>query len=140
MVFSASPRIARFPLHWAQGVAAGILLAAFALPVPVDGSIALLPELCGLKSLTGTPCGGCGLTRSFVCMAHGQVLAAAQYHPLGPILFGAVAIMLVAGGHILRHPWTSGFKRVLLFGTASLFVAIWALRLHGTLPWGPCAL
>jgi hypothetical protein len=50
-----------------------------------------IPIVCGFRRLTGWPCPGCGLTRSFVFAAHGRIGAAFQAHFLGPLLFGVVA-------------------------------------------------
>jgi hypothetical protein len=50
-----------------------------------------IPVVCGFRRFTGWPCPGCGLTRSFVFMAHGQLLAAFRVHALGPLLFAVVA-------------------------------------------------
>ena len=53
-----------------------------------------LPGLCPMKGLTGVPCPGCGLTRSFVATAHADLGAAFGFHRLGPLLFAAVATQL----------------------------------------------
>lgn len=46
-----------------------------------------LPPMCAFRELTGWPCPGCGLTRSFVYMGHLQVLEAFRMHLLGPVAF-----------------------------------------------------
>lgn len=46
-----------------------------------------LPELCQSKRLLRIDCPGCGLTRSFIYMAHGDVPAAFKMHPVGALLF-----------------------------------------------------
>ena len=46
-----------------------------------------IPILCGFRQLTGYPCPGCGMTRSFVFLAHGHVLEAFKLNPMGPFLF-----------------------------------------------------
>jgi hypothetical protein len=50
------------------------------------------PVLCPFRLLTGLPCPGCGLTRSFCAMAHGNWHSAMGFHLFGPALFVAVAI------------------------------------------------
>lgn len=71
-----------------------VLLASFMLRVKgtdhVEFSYVMLPELCNLKRFTGIECPGCGLTRSFICMAHGEWYAAWKFHAAGPIWFIAV--------------------------------------------------
>jgi hypothetical protein len=46
-----------------------------------------VPVLCTFRRLTGHDCPGCGLTRSFVFLAHGQVLEAFRMNLLGPPAF-----------------------------------------------------
>ena len=50
-----------------------------------------IPIVCGFRRLTGLPCPGCGLTRSFAFAAHLQIAAAFRAHLLGPVLFAFVA-------------------------------------------------
>jgi hypothetical protein len=46
-----------------------------------------LPILCTIRSVTGYPCPGCGLTRAIVWAAHGEFRASLASHPLGlPLL------------------------------------------------------
>jgi len=65
-----------------------ILLASLILPPPgADGRIAHLPDICPFYNLTGFPCPGCGLTRAFVSLGHGQLGQAFGWNPLGPLLY-----------------------------------------------------
>jgi hypothetical protein len=54
-----------------------------------------LGGMCLSHELFGVDCPFCGLTRSFVALAHGDLHASLAWHPAGPILFVAM-IMLVA--------------------------------------------
>jgi hypothetical protein len=49
------------------------------------------PVLCPFRLATGLPCPGCGLTRSFVAMGHGDVREAFRQHAFGPIFYGIFA-------------------------------------------------
>ncbi len=73
--------------------------------VTVLGSPSLtLPPLCMSRELFGVSCPGCGLTRSFVELAHGQWERAATFHRVGWLLAAAVVLQIpyrIAG---LRHP------------------------------------
>jgi Protein of unknown function (DUF2752) len=41
-------------------------------------------------------CPMCGMTRSFVALAHGDLAAALRFHPAGPLLFVAMAVLVAA--------------------------------------------
>lgn len=43
--------------------------------------------LCMFKRWSGIDCGGCGMTRAFVQLAHGSLLEALLLNPLAPIAF-----------------------------------------------------
>ena len=49
--------------------------------------------LCIFNNVTGLPCPGCGLTRSFCATAKGAWLAAFHFHLLGPILFFMAVVL-----------------------------------------------
>ena len=74
-----------------------VLLASMLLS-PTDEVVYLLgfpiPELCTVRRLTGLRCPGCGLTRSFTYMGHGEIAAAFRMHLLGPVLYGLVVAQL----------------------------------------------
>ena len=76
-----------------------VLGASFVLPAPDNtGNVRLpgfetaLPTFCMLKREYNIDCPGCGLTRCFLSMGHGQVASAWDYHPTGVPLF----VLLVA--------------------------------------------
>ncbi len=46
-------------------------------------------DICVFKNLTNLPCPGCGLTRSFIYLAHGDLYDSLRMNPFGIILFGA---------------------------------------------------
>jgi len=56
-----------------------ILLLAAALPVTLleNG-----PTVCMFRCITGQPCLGCGMTRAFVCVMHGDINAAVAHNRL----------------------------------------------------------
>ena len=74
----------------AAGAAA--LAASFALdPARIDDG----PVLCPFRLLTGLPCPGCGLTRSWVHLAHGQWGDAFAENAFGPLSMVAVLALVV---------------------------------------------
>jgi hypothetical protein len=72
----------------ALGFAAPLAAAAALSPAAVEGG----PILCWLRAATGLRCPFCGMTRSFVYLAHGALGASVGAHPAGPILFLALAL------------------------------------------------
>lgn len=57
----------------------------------VDFSV---PELCMSRRLMGVDCPGCGMTRSFISLAHGDVQSAWSYNPAGVLLFAMMAFQV----------------------------------------------
>jgi hypothetical protein len=53
---------------------------------------------CPVRVSTGTPCGQCGMTRSFVWAARGHLWRAWLYNPAGLALWGALMGGAVVGG------------------------------------------
>jgi len=78
-------------VHYLALACSAVLLAS-ALPWPawLAGT-----ELCPFHALTGLPCPGCGLTRAFRAIAHGDFAAAWSFNPFGFPLF-ALALLLAA--------------------------------------------
>jgi len=85
------------PNATAAALILGLVLAtSFMLPLPAaDGRILGMPSICPFYEVTGLPCPGCGLTRSFVCFAHGDILAAFRWNLLGPVVWISFALLFV---------------------------------------------
>lgn len=88
-------------LHWVLlGMSLVVLAASFVLQRegPEDVALAgvnfVLPPTCGSRVMWGWDCPGCGLTRSFVSLAHGDLLASLAVNPAGLFLFGFVVLQL----------------------------------------------
>ena len=81
------------------GFLTALFFAVVVLPLPGhDGRIAHLPSFCPFYNLTGLPCPGCGLTRSFVCLGHGQWQASLHWHPLGWLIFLVLVCLWLRNG------------------------------------------
>lgn len=75
-------------------VGGAALLTAIVWPLKsVDNG----PDLCVFRALTGLPCPGCGLTRSWVHLMHGDVGGAFTYNVFGPLTLVAIVIAVAAG-------------------------------------------
>lgn len=83
------------------GLALAQLIAAVWLVPTASGGVATgdgtpLGVLCWLHAAFGIDCPMCGMTRSFVALAHGRLEDAFEFHPAGPLLFVAMAVLVVA--------------------------------------------
>ena len=91
---------------------------------------------CALRSHTGVPCPGCGLTRLAVHVTEGRLGTAATGDLPGLLLLLAVAVVAVAQVAALRGrslPWLRGPALPLVLG--GLLAAHWALTaVTGGLP------
>lgn len=56
--------------------------------------------LCGFKYLLGIDCPGCGLTRSFLSLARGNIGAAVHYNAAGPLIYLFLFLYLL--NHLLK--------------------------------------
>ncbi|WP_265272187.1 DUF2752 domain-containing protein [Nostoc sp. KVJ3] len=51
--------------------------------------------VCPIRCLTGIPCPTCGMTRSFMAIAQGNLIKAVAEHLFGPLLFASFVIVTV---------------------------------------------
>jgi len=134
--------------HWlVLALATLALLIAFLLPPANDSGKGLrvgsfpLPPLCGFKMMTGVPCPGCGLTRSWVATAHGQFTKSFGYNRLGWLTMAYVLAQAFRHGLWLSHAaWRSTVDRLgkrLDLAIVVLFVLLtlnWLAMFSGILP------
>lgn len=78
----------------AQVVAAFVLAPAGERVLLPGGSP--LGGTCWFHAVFHLDCPFCGMTRSFVALAHGHLVAALRFHPAGPLLFVAMVAFLIA--------------------------------------------
>ena len=86
---------------WAiLALSAAIVLAALVLNVRGEQQVLVpvvnrpLPPSCTFKRMTGWDCPGCGLTRSFISFAHGDLRAAWQFNPASWFFFPLVVVQI----------------------------------------------
>ncbi len=110
----------------------------------ITGSL-LLPTLkshhlwfsipCVFKTVTHLPCLACGLTRSFVFTAHGNLASAFRMHLLGPILFAATcgAVVYLGAslltGYRVRYTLSSRSRRIANWSVLGIFLLCWGIKL-----------
>jgi hypothetical protein len=85
-------------------VYAGMATSLAASPLLSPHTAASGPVLCPFRRITGMPCPGCGMTRSFVALAHGDLGAALASNRLGPLLMAVFAVALVWKAASLLSP------------------------------------
>jgi len=118
---------------------APLALRLVPVPGPDGASLLGLPSLCIWKTFTGISCPGCGMLRSLVCLAHGDVERAMAFHPLGPPMFlGLIVWCLLEIRRWQRPEWTVPDRWRTLFNRAcwaTIVVAavLWLIRLLGWL-------
>jgi hypothetical protein len=84
--------------------------------------------LCIVKKTTGIDCPGCGLTRSFIYLCHGNISDSFRLHPLGPIIFLFFCLMLLNRvaklvlGHIIVPRLESQYTYITL---AAALLMVW---------------
>jgi hypothetical protein len=108
--------------------AGGFALAASRLPLQ-------LPSVCMFKNITGLPCSGCGMTRAFCALAHGDIHQAFHLNiasiPLALIL--AIAALLMVAEAIDNKPrlgpaWDKT-KRFLFWSGGPILLIAWIVNL-----------
>jgi hypothetical protein len=53
-----------------------------------------MPELCSFRRMTGMDCAGCGLTRCFISLGHGDLRSAWAFNPSGFVLYGIILFQI----------------------------------------------
>ena len=107
---------------------------SFAIPL-LESRGAWVSIPCVFNKVTHLPCLICGLTRSFIMTAHGNLGDAFTYHLLGPVLFAvtfAIAIYLAFAlitGKRFRYTLSKRASRVAFSSAFTVFLICWALKL-----------
>jgi hypothetical protein len=112
-------------------IAAGGVVAYF------DPTTAGFFPVCPLYTLTGFACPGCGLTRGFHAMFHGDVLTALDYNAMLPLLVLLLGVALVSMVNFALRGRRATMK---LFHPTALWVFFILLVVFGVarnLPWYP---
>lgn len=114
----------------------GALLLSLLLPLPGNQGFQLfgwrMPAMCPSQAVLGVNCPGCGLTRSFVCLSHGEWQGAQRYNRVGFLVYGFVAWLFLynlvqAMGAGLRLPLRWGDRAGMT--VVALLVGNWLFNL-----------
>lgn len=107
----------------AAGLGLGAVAAAFLISPALSTSG---PTLCPVRLVTGLPCPGCGLTRSWTAAAHGQFSDAFAYNFFGPISLAATMVFVALAGVLLaRRRSVAGLARAVKHPVLWAVIALW---------------
>jgi hypothetical protein len=120
--------------RWASLGCLVIVVASFFLP-PDGGGL----PICQFRNVTHLPCLGCGLTRSFIRMAHLDFAQAAFWNPTSLLLFPLVLLIalllpLPLDRRELLARWVEGQRR-LVVGYGSVMATVFIGYGVGRLVW-----
>jgi hypothetical protein len=144
---SALERQATFARRHHLGMLAGsvaVVGLAFLLEVHADQRVAFrflpgipLPDTCPSRTILHVNCPGCGLTRSFVHLAHGNWRASWELHHVGMLVALAVVLQIPYRFAALRSstgaPLGSSFPKYFGSFLIVLLLVNWLMNLIGLL-------
>ncbi len=115
---------------WIIAAAALVLTIALLMELNSDGTASLpfvgeLSRVCAWQNLFAMDCPGCGLTRSFAALAHGQWVTAWRFNPAGWLFFAVCLYQLpYRGRQLWKISHGQGDHR---FSAAATCLMIWLL-------------
>lgn len=128
--------------HWCYLlISLAVLMAAFVLQIGPDGEVYVpilgisSPHTCWFRQITGIGCPGCGLTRCFVSITHGDLVAAWGFNPaglpfflvvVGQIPYRALQIWRIRHDLPAWHP--TRLSSVVALGLAAALLTQWVCR------------
>ena len=88
---------------------------------------------CLFKIVTGLPCPGCGLTRAFSAVMHGDMKSAFFFHPLFWLVPVAALLFVISRSSPAFREKFPGIWRLGILALAS-FLGLWVVRLTVGIP------
>jgi len=105
--------------QWMLAISVFVLVMSALLVIRPDQKVALwclpnwpAPESCMSRTALGVPCPGCGLTRSFIALAHGEFARSWNYNRVGWLLALVTLAQIPYRLWSLRHPTGAPLGRV----------------------------
>jgi hypothetical protein len=99
-----APPVVRKPstgIHWLiLTLSTCVIAASFFFRVQDEQGVVMpwvnqpFPGICTFRRIVGINCPGCGMTRSFISIAHGQWARAWDFNPVGFLFFPVVAFQI----------------------------------------------
>lgn len=84
--------------RWLHGVVLGLSLSPIIGAFLYNQGLRLSVGSCRFQQMFGIPSPACGMTRSFMAIARGNLYEAVMYHLFGPILFAVFGIIAIQSG------------------------------------------
>ncbi len=119
---------------------AGVFLASYLLPLVGGTGV----RICPFYLLTGHPCPGCGMGRSFCAVTQGDLWEALRYHLLGPFVYLMFLVILIRysvelylGRRLVPPPWLRRLTNGVLWIAVVATMVAWFVRLWGWWPLPP---
>lgn len=76
----------------------GVLLFCLVAPYPIlyyNSELAQSQSICPVKLMTGMPCPGCGMLKSWAHLTHGDLNTSLDYHLFGPGAYLATIMLVI---------------------------------------------
>ncbi|WP_339733853.1 DUF2752 domain-containing protein [uncultured Gimesia sp.] len=93
------------------GLSIAVIIASFSMRNLDTGKVQVswlpyipIPELCGSRALFGVSCPGCGLTRSFIALAEGDLATSIQLNQIGWIMALAIIAQIPYRIYMMCQP------------------------------------
>ena len=116
-------------------ISVGVMVLSALLVIRPDQKVALwclpnwpAPESCMSRTALGIPCPGCGLTRSFIALAHGEFARSWNYNRMGWVLALLTAAQVPYRLWALRHPTGAPLGRIFPHVLASTLIVMLILN------------
>lgn len=92
-------------------------------------------QLCLFKNITGVPCPGCGLTRSYLALLKGNISHAFYYHPLFFVV--PLSALLIIFMNVTKNKLHKKNSNIALTILVCLIIILYIIRMSTMFPHTP---